>query len=101
MGSIGWGTHRSLVDEHGCGLPVLFAIIKNDSAEEFAHALRAFDAALDKGHSPGQFKPATVMTDKSEADRKVVRCEFLLAAWNAHESSEFNGHPFVVQANLS
>jgi hypothetical protein len=62
-----------VVDEHGCGLPICFAILKHQSEEEFHHALSQLDMKLNKGNKPGRIKPASYMTDCDKAEINALR----------------------------
>ena len=57
-----------VVDNHGVGLPVLFAIMKKEDQAGFAQVLRAMDTALNEGPEAGNIKP-----DKCEAERNAAR----------------------------
>lgn len=83
-----------VVDEHGCGLPVMYAILKNESEEEFTHALNAFKLAVNDGVPDSSIMPATVMTDFSKAEKNALRCG------PDHENLNFN-HSLDFKVSLS
>jgi hypothetical protein len=61
------------VDEHGCGLPICFAILKHQSELEFHHALSQSDTQLNKGFNSAEIKPASYMTDCDKADINALK----------------------------
>jgi hypothetical protein len=62
------------VDEHGCGLPICFAILKHQSELEFHHALSQLDMKLNRDCNSALIKPASYMTDCDKAEINALKC---------------------------
>ena len=64
-----------VIDDHGCGLPVVWAIIRSENEQEFEHSFSAFKNAM---HSKSaESDPGTLMTDCSNAEKNGLRYDTL------------------------
>lgn len=75
--NLGYKLLTALVaDDHGCGLPVVFAILKNENQVEFTHAIQAFKEAVTRDSTGSTFDPHTVLTDFDWAEKNAVTAVF-------------------------
>jgi MULE transposase domain len=62
-----------VIDDHGCGLPIAFGILKHQSELEFLHALQQLDLKVNECNNVEAVKPASYMTDCDKAEIKALK----------------------------